>query len=66
MLAGFSPLDKAFGLLPSQGSPRWVEAVVRLDALLPFEQVPEQVAFFTGSTVSRGTVRRLTEVLAPV
>jgi hypothetical protein len=49
------------GLGPSQGSPRWVEAVVRLGTLLPFEQVPEQVAFFTGSTVSRETARRLTE-----
>jgi hypothetical protein len=60
-VAGFFPLDEALGLLPSQGSPRWVEAVVRLGTLLPFEQVPEQVAFFTGSTVSRETARRLTE-----
>lgn len=34
---------------------------MRLGSLLPFEQVPEQMAFFTGSRVSRETARRLTE-----
>lgn len=34
---------------------------MRLGTLLPFEQVPEQFAFFTGSRVSREAARRLTE-----
>jgi hypothetical protein len=32
-----------------------------LGTILPFEQVPEQLAFLTGVSVSRETVRRLTE-----
>jgi hypothetical protein len=49
------------GLLSGQCSPRLVEAVARLGTLLPFEQVPEQLAFFAGVLLSRETARRLTE-----
>jgi hypothetical protein len=38
-----------------------VEAVVRVGAVLPFEQAPDQIAFFTGVTLSRESARRLTE-----
>ena len=34
---------------------------MRLGTVVPFEQVPEQLAFFTGVAVSRATARRLTE-----
>ena len=61
MAAGFSPLDEALGLLPSSSSPRLVEALVRLGALVPFEQVPEHLAFFLGAPHSREGARRLTE-----
>ena len=36
--------------------------VVRVGTLVPFEQAPEQVAFFTGVSVDRDTARRLTEM----
>jgi hypothetical protein len=48
-------------LLPGPWSPRTAEAIVRLGTMVPFEQVPEQLAFFTGVAVSRATARRLTE-----
>jgi hypothetical protein len=48
-------------LLPSTLSPWLVEAVVRLGTWMPFERVPEALAFFTGVAVSGETVRRLTE-----
>ena len=58
---GFSPLDEALALLPGHCSPRLVEMLARLGTLLAFEQVPEQLAFFTGAPLSRETARRLTE-----
>lgn len=57
----FSPLDEELALLPSTVSPFLHQCIVRLGALLPFTQVPEQVAALIGVTVSRETVRRLTE-----
>jgi hypothetical protein len=48
-------------LLPSTLSPWLVEAAVRLGTWMPFERVPEALAFFTGVAVSGETVRRLTE-----
>ncbi|MGI8550278.1 MAG: ISKra4-like element ISKra2 family transposase [Dehalococcoidia bacterium] len=57
----FSPLDEALDLNGSALSPWLQEAVVRLGNWLPFEQVPEQLAFLTGVTLSVETVRRLTE-----
>ena len=47
--------------MPGHCSPRLVEMVARLGTLLPFEQVPEHLAFFTGAPLSRETARRLTE-----
>jgi len=48
-------------LLPGQFAPRVVEGIVRLGVWMPFERVPDVLAFFTGVTVSALTVRRLTE-----
>jgi hypothetical protein len=50
-------------LLPGAWSPWLVEAIVRLGTWLPFEQVPEALAFFAGVAVSRETARRLTETV---
>lgn len=61
MVAGFSPLDDRLALLPGQYSPWVVEAVTRLGAWMPFERVPEALAFFTGVVISREAARRLTE-----
>jgi hypothetical protein len=47
--------------VPGPWSPRLVEAIVRVGMLVPFEQAPEQLTFFTGVAISRDTVRRLTE-----
>lgn len=58
---GFFPLDETLGLLPGPWSPRLVACIVRLGALLPFEQVPELLAFLTGIHLSVDTVRRITE-----
>lgn len=58
---GFSPLDEQLALLPGQFAPRIVEGIVRLGVWMPFERVPDVLAFFTGVTVSVETVRRLTE-----
>jgi len=58
---GLSPLDEQLALLPGQFAPRVVEGIVRLGVWMPFERVPEVLAFFTGVTVSVETVRRLTE-----
>src|SRR5437588_8581511 len=58
---GFSPLDDRLGLLPGQFSPVMLQTIVRLGTALPFEQVPELLAFLTGVHVSLETVRRLTE-----
>lgn len=57
----FFPLDEELALLPSSFSPCIHQCIVRLGTLLPFDQVPEQLAALTGVTVSRETVRRLTE-----
>jgi hypothetical protein len=57
----FFPLDEELALLPSTFSPFIHQCIVRLGSLLPFEQVPEQMAALTGVQVSRETVRRLTE-----
>ena len=59
--SGFSPLDEALGLVGGSLSPRLVESVVRLGTWMPFERVPEALAFFTGVTVDADTARRLTE-----
>jgi hypothetical protein len=48
-------------LLSGSFSPFIHQCIVRLGTILPFEQVPEQLAFLTGVQVSRETVRRLTE-----
>ena len=47
--------------MPSSFSPALHQSIVRLGTLLPFTQVPEQLAGLLGVTVSRETVRRLTE-----
>ena len=57
----FSPLDEELALLPSTFSPFLHQCIVRLGTLIPFTQVPEQLAALIGVTVSRETVRRLTE-----
>lgn len=58
---GFSPLDERFALLPGRFAPRVVEGIVRLGVGMPFERVPDVLAFFMGVSVSVETVRRLTE-----
>jgi hypothetical protein len=58
---GFSPLDEALELVGGELSPWLVEATVRLGSCMPFEQVPELLAFFAGVVVSVETVRRWTE-----
>jgi hypothetical protein len=57
----FFPLDNTLGLLPSQFSPAVVQAIVRLGAIMPFEQAPELLACLIGVHVCSDTVRRLTE-----
>ena len=47
---GFSPLDEVLDLGASPYSPRLVESIVLLGTLLPFEQVPSVLAFFTQVT----------------
>lgn len=42
-------------------TPRLIEGIVRLGSVLPFEQVPAMLHFFTGVKVSTETVRRMTE-----
>ncbi len=50
------------GLRPGSSLTPWlVDSIVRLGARLPFAQVPDLVAHFTGIRVSPATVRRLTE-----
>jgi hypothetical protein len=48
-------------LLPTAYSPFLVEAIVRLGARLPFEQVASEMLLLFGVVVSAETVRRLTE-----
>lgn len=57
----FSPLDEELALLPGSLSPRLVESIARLGTWMPFERVPDALAFFAGVGVSTETVRRLTE-----
>ena len=57
----FSPLDNRLGLLPGQFSPFLIQAIVRLGTALPFEQVPDLLAFLTGVHIAADTVRRITE-----
>ena len=42
-------------------APRLIEGMVRLGTWMPFDQVPDLLAFFTGVRVDGETVRRLTE-----
>jgi hypothetical protein len=49
------------GLAATAFSPFLHEAIVRLGLLVPFEQVPPLLRFFTGVSVGVETVRRLTE-----
>jgi hypothetical protein len=58
---GFSPLDEELALRPGRYSPYVQQCVVRLGTWLPFEQVPEALAWFTQVPVGRETARRLTE-----
>jgi hypothetical protein len=58
---GFSPLDEELGLDGGAFSPHLVESIVRLGTWMPFERVPEELAFFTGVMVGEETARRLTE-----
>jgi hypothetical protein len=58
---GFFPLDEQLGLVPGQFAPRLVEGIVRLGTWMPFGQVPEMLAFFTGVRLDADTARRLTE-----
>jgi hypothetical protein len=57
----FSPLDEELALRPGRYSPYLQQCVVRLGTWLPFEQVPEALAWFTQVRVGRETARRLTE-----
>src|SRR5579872_3655869 len=57
----FFPLDEDLALLPGSFSPFLHQCIVRLGTLIPFDQVPEQIKALLGVTVSRETVRRLTE-----
>ncbi len=61
MARGFSPLDEQLGLVPGRFAPRLVEGIVRLGTWMPFGQVPEMLAFFTGVRLDADTARRLTE-----
>ena len=58
---GFSPLDEALALVHGQFAPRLIEGMVRLGTWMPFGQVPEILAFFTGVRIDGETARRLTE-----
>ena len=58
---GFSPLDEHLGLLPGRFGPFVVQVMVRLGAVLPFEQVPDLLYLVTGVRVCVDTVRRVTE-----
>jgi hypothetical protein len=58
---GFFPLDEELALRPGRYSPYLQQCVVRLGTWLPFEQVPEALAWFTRVRPGRETARRLTE-----
>jgi hypothetical protein len=46
---------------PGAFSPRLVESIARLGTWMPFERVPEALAFFTQVAIGAETARRLTE-----
>src|SRR5579872_7289227 len=51
----FFPLDEDLALLPGSFSPFLHQCIVRLGTLIPFDQVPEQLAALLGVTVSHAT-----------
>ena len=58
---GFFPLDEELDLPTGSLSPRLAEAVVLMGTLLPFEQVPHLLGFFTRVEIDEDTARRRTE-----
>lgn len=58
---GFSPLDEELDLPAGSLSPRLAESVVLLGTLIPFEQVPTTLAFFSRVHIDEDTARRRTE-----
>src|SRR5581483_4517299 len=58
---GFSPLDRELGLLAGELTPQMQQSVARLGAWMPFERAAEEIKHFTRTTVSKATVRRITE-----
>ena len=58
---GFPPLDEELALGAGAFSPFLQESMVRLGTKLPFEQVPEELDFFTDVHPGEDTVRRHTE-----
>jgi len=58
---GFFPLDEELALLPGRYAPFIQHSMARLGTWMPFFRVPREIAHFTGVTVSRETVRRITE-----
>jgi hypothetical protein len=57
----FSPLDEQLGLLPGRWSPRLHQIVALLGTLAPFGQVPDLLGLISQVTISRSSVRRVTE-----
>lgn len=57
----FFPLDDELGLGAGSVSPFLHEAIARLGTWMPFERVPAELSFFTHTSVSIETARRLTE-----
>jgi hypothetical protein len=58
---GIFPLDEELALGAGAFSPHLVESIVRLGTWMPFERVPEGLAFFTQVAIGEETARRLTE-----
>jgi hypothetical protein len=58
---GFFPLDEELALPAGSLSPRLAESVVLLGTLIPFEQVPTTLAFFSRVALDEDTARRRTE-----
>ncbi len=56
-----SPLDRVLGLASFGYTPRLTEAIVRLGSLTSFEEASSLLEDLLGVSVSRATVRRLTE-----
>lgn len=57
----FFPLDEELALLPGHTSPYLQEAMTRLGTWMPFWRVPAELLFFTQTSVSAETARRVTE-----